>query len=145
MMLNGVMQMVLPTWVKLTIIFLLYTAHATRSSKAAGSPGFDSWWLPWVYYFFSSSWLTNVDRMKDLWCSSTAWLLSAQIWMVRRICSVLVQFGWYQRRHKLYCVKAPSIFRQSLELSWQVGKEWESTLLLSGIWIPYLWLSRRSP
>ena len=27
---------------------------------------------------FSSSWLTNVDGMKDLWCSSTVWLLSTQ-------------------------------------------------------------------
>ena len=33
--------------------------------------------------FFSSSWLNNVDGMKDLWCSSTAWLLSTQIWMER--------------------------------------------------------------
>ena len=29
--------------------------------------------------FFSSSWLTNVDGMKDLWCSGTARLLSTQI------------------------------------------------------------------
>ena len=31
-----------------------------------------SQWLPWVFvvFFFSSSWLTNVDGMKDLWCSS---------------------------------------------------------------------------
>ena len=29
--------------------------------------------------FFSSSWLTNVDGMKDLWCSSTVRLLSTQI------------------------------------------------------------------
>ena len=27
---------------------------------------------------FSSSWLTNVDGMKDLWCSSTVQLLSTQ-------------------------------------------------------------------
>ena len=33
--------------------------------------------LPWI--FFSSSWLTSVDGMKDLWCSSTVWLLSTQI------------------------------------------------------------------
>ena len=40
---------------------------------------------PWVRspaatlgFFFSSSWLTNLDEMKDLWCSSTVWLLSTQ-------------------------------------------------------------------
>ena len=33
--------------------------------------------------FFSSSWLTNVDGMKDLCCSSTVRLLSTQIWMER--------------------------------------------------------------
>ena len=43
----------------------------------AGGPGFDSQWLSWD--FFSSSWLTNADGMKDLWCSSTAQLLSTQI------------------------------------------------------------------
>ena len=33
--------------------------------------------LPWVvFFFFSSSWLTNVDETKDLWCSSIVWLLS---------------------------------------------------------------------
>ena len=31
------------------------------------------------FFFFSSSWLTNLDEMKDLWCSSTVWLLSTQI------------------------------------------------------------------
>ena len=30
-------------------------------------------------FFSSFSWLTNVDEMKDLWCSSTVWLLSTQI------------------------------------------------------------------
>ena len=29
--------------------------------------------------FFSSSWLTNVDGMKDLWYSGTVRLLSTQI------------------------------------------------------------------
>ena len=28
---------------------------------------------------YSCAWLTNVDGMKDLWCSSTVWLLSTQI------------------------------------------------------------------
>ena len=42
-------------------------------------PGFDSRWLSGI--FFSSSWLTNVDGMKDLWCS-------------------IVQFGCYQHKHK---------------------------------------------
>ena len=31
------------------------------------------------YFLFSSTWLTNVDGMKDLWCSSTDQLLSTQI------------------------------------------------------------------
>ena len=30
-------------------------------------------------FFSSSSWLTNIDEMKDLWCSSTVRLLSTQI------------------------------------------------------------------
>ena len=34
---------------------------ARAPAAKAGGPGF----------FFSSSWLTNVDGMKDLWCSST--------------------------------------------------------------------------
>ena len=29
-------------------------------------------------FFFSSSWLINLDEMKGLWCSSTVWLLSTQ-------------------------------------------------------------------
>ena len=40
----------------------------------AGGPGFDPQWLP--CFFYSFSWLTDV---KDLWCSSTVWLLSTQI------------------------------------------------------------------
>ena len=43
----------------------------------AGGPGFDPQWLPRI--FFSFSWLTNVDGMKDLWCSSTVRLLSTQM------------------------------------------------------------------
>ena len=31
-----------------------------------------------VCLFFSSSWLPDVGEMKDLWCSSTVWLLSTQ-------------------------------------------------------------------
>ena len=33
------------------------------------------------FFLFSSSWLTNVVGMKDLWCSSrhVIWLLSTQI------------------------------------------------------------------
>ena len=34
----------------------------------------DSQWLP-----FFSSWLPNVDGMKDLWPSTTVWLLSTQV------------------------------------------------------------------
>ena len=32
-----------------------------------------------VTIWTSTSWLTNVDEMKDLWCSSTVRLLSTQI------------------------------------------------------------------
>ena len=46
--------------------------------------------------FFYSSWLTNVDGMKDPWCSSTVWLLSTQIRMGRRIYGALVQFGCHE-------------------------------------------------
>ena len=53
---------------------LLRTLHV---AKAEG-PGFNSQWLSWVFFFFSS-WLTNVDGMKDMWCSSTVRLLSTQI------------------------------------------------------------------
>ena len=28
---------------------------------------------------FTSNWLTNVDGMKDMWCSSTAQLLSTSV------------------------------------------------------------------
>ena len=45
-------------------------------STCSLSRRFNPWRLPWI--FFSSSWLTNVDGMKDLWCSSTVWLLSTQ-------------------------------------------------------------------
>ena len=41
--------------------------------------------------FFSSSWLTNVDGMKDLWCSNTVWLLSTQMWMEDLWCSSTVR------------------------------------------------------
>ena len=71
--------------------------------------------------FFFSSWLTNVDGMKDLWCSNTVWLLSLNIDMKGEkdlwcsigqfgcyqhidvnglVCGVLVQLGCYQQRHK---------------------------------------------
>ena len=51
-----------------------WSEHLQLKQEALGSipsgcPGF----------FFTSSWLTNVDGMKDLWCSSTVWLLSTQI------------------------------------------------------------------
>ena len=39
-------------------------------SIPGGCPGF--------FFMFSSGWLTNVDGMKDLLCSSTVWLLSTQ-------------------------------------------------------------------
>ena len=75
------------------------------AAKAGGS-GFDIWRLPWV--FFTSNWLTNVDGMRDLWCSSTVRLLSTQIrvWMGWRIYGALVQFSGYQHGYKwkgLWC------------------------------------------
>ena len=44
-----------------------------------GGPGFNS--LVAAVVFSSSSWLTNVDGMKDQWCPNTIWLLSTQIRM----------------------------------------------------------------
>ena len=41
-------------------------------------------------FFFSSSWLTNIDGMKDLWCSSAIRLLSTQIRMEG---SVMLQYS----------------------------------------------------
>ena len=59
---------------------------AVRAPAAqAGGPGFDPRRLPWVVlFFFYSSWLTNVDEMKDLWCSGTVQLPSTQIWDMNR-------------------------------------------------------------
>ena len=45
----------------------LWLKQEVLGSNPGGCPGF----------FFPSSWLTNVDGMKDLWCSSTVRLLSA--------------------------------------------------------------------
>ena len=68
-------------------------SSAVRAPAAkAGDPGS----IPGGFFF--SSWLTNVDGMKDLWCSSTDWLLSTQIRTGRRIYGALVQFGCYQHR-----------------------------------------------
>ena len=46
-------------------------------------------------FFFSSSWLTNVNGMKDLWCSSTVRLLSTQIRVNVKILSILVELSCY--------------------------------------------------
>ena len=43
----------------------------------AGGPGFDPQWLPGFFLFQLA--YTNVNGMKDLWCSSTVRLLSTQI------------------------------------------------------------------
>jgi hypothetical protein len=48
------------------------------AAQAAGVHGFD-FPAAALVSFFSSSWLTTVDEMKDLWCSSTIWLLSTQM------------------------------------------------------------------
>ena len=66
----------------------------TPAAKA-GDPGFDSWQLPWD--FPPSSCLTNLDRTKDLWCSSTVQLLSTQD-MNGKTYGAPVQFGCYQHR-----------------------------------------------
>ena len=44
----------------------------------AGGPGFDPQWLPRIFFLFQLAY-TNVNGMKDLWCSSTVRLLSTQI------------------------------------------------------------------
>ena len=50
----------------------LQVKQEALGSIPSGCPGF----------FLSFSWLTNVDGMReDLWCSSTVWLLSTQMWM----------------------------------------------------------------
>ena len=51
-----------------------WSEHLQLKQEALGS-------IPGGYpgFFFTSSWLTNVDGMKDLWCSSTVRLLSTQI------------------------------------------------------------------
>ena len=65
-------------------------SSVVRASAAkAGGPGFDPWQLPWV--FFSSSWLTNVDEMKDLWCSSTAAINTDMNWIKDLWCSSTVR------------------------------------------------------
>ena len=46
--------------------------------------------------FFFSSWLTNIDGMKDLWCSSTAQLIAIITDMSGKIYSAIVQFSCYQ-------------------------------------------------
>ena len=64
----------------------------------AGGPEFDPQQLPWIFFcflFFSSSWLTTVDEMKDLWCSS-----AINTDMNGKVCGALVQFGCYQHRHE---------------------------------------------
>ena len=83
---------------------------ARAPAAKAGGPGFDSQWLPWI--FLSSSWLTNVDGMKDLWCSSAVRLLSTQIAMNERIYGALIPFGCYQHRYEwkgLWCSDSPLI------------------------------------
>ena len=46
-------------------------------------------------------WLTNVDGMKDMWCSSTARLLSTyNVDVNGRVCGALVQLGCYQHRYE---------------------------------------------
>ena len=80
---------------------------------------------PCFFFLFSSSWLTHVDGMKDLWCSNTVRLLSLQIWMERSatsidmngsVCGALVQFGCYLHRHKWMSLH-PIHIRRSLEVT----------------------------
>ena len=47
-------------------------------------------WPPWVFSL-PAGLLYSVDGMKDLWYSSTAWLLSTQIWMEDLWCSSTVR------------------------------------------------------
>ena len=50
---------------------------------------------------------------KDLWCSSTVWLLSAYVDMNGRICGALVQFSCYHHKHK-WMSSSPIYIRLSL-------------------------------
>ena len=60
-------------WVAMGVIAqwpeYLWLKQEVLGSTPSGYPGF----------FFSSSWLTNVDGMEDLWCPSIVRLLSTQI------------------------------------------------------------------
>ena len=50
-------------------------------------------------FLFSSSWITNVDETKDLWCSSTVRLLSTQTWVnVKALRLSLNYHAWYKSR-----------------------------------------------
>ena len=51
----------------------MWSEHLLLKQEVLGS-------IPGSYFFPSSKWLTNVDGMKDLWCSSTytVQLLSTQ-------------------------------------------------------------------
>ena len=72
------LSITLKAGVKFALVAVGSHGSVARTPVAkAGGPGFDSRWLPWV--FSSSSWLTNVDGMQDLWCSSRVRLLSTQI------------------------------------------------------------------
>ena len=84
----------------------------------AGGLEFDCWWLHALSFFFSSSWLTNVDEKRI--CGALAqlscyqhryeWgegsmvlyyrLAATNIDMNGRVCVALAQFGCYQHRHK---------------------------------------------
>ena len=64
--------------------------------------------------FSSSSWLTNVDGMKDLTSYSTARLYAINTEMNGKIYGTLVQFGCYQHRYEwkgLYVLKPPPYIR----------------------------------
>ena len=64
--------------------------------------------------FSSSSWLTNVDGMKDLTSYSTARLYAINTEMNGKIYGTLVQFGCYQHRCEwkgLYVLKPPPYIR----------------------------------
>ena len=88
------MRRKLLTW--LIQIFYLLLHHTSRWCLMV----YCTWWLPlWFCFFFTSNWLTNVDGVKDLWCSKYS-LAAIYTDMNGRVCGTLVQFGYYQHRHE---------------------------------------------
>ena len=84
------------SWSEIALVAVESHTLVVRAPAAkARVPGFDSQWLP--CFFFSSSWLANVDGMKDLLCFSSLLLLTD---INGKIYGALVQFSCYQHRYE---------------------------------------------